>query len=539
MNPSNRPPSVHPLTRRDAASGSRMRDPYADLLRDTRGLRREQAAARDAWYGSLSWERKEETLFELEMMMKGLVCFANPRNHPGPPRRTPIVALDFREELLVARQCISRIVTLCRQLLGPRDRAYVFQRYLETVLPEDPARARLNRDSPVQEGPEDSLLHLRHGLTMIGEVMDGQLRLERVPFRLFHAMLVLAQREIQRNQFFNPLIALEFRPEFDRIRSPDVLESIQVLDNDAAHRVAALAYLACFRILRYAQLVQATAQDPQGVRRAYVLLAVLRSDARAIVGYLRNRAAGVLADGFERELLKVPAREITARFDALARESQALANLRGTLEALAAALRVEVRGVFESRVPTPDPPIAAADLARGLNTAMTGLREMLQSAIAQLATTLRGEIDPGRLFDDKEARRTVGERLRRDVWMFAQVLRAFIARAKATPESPDQWAGYSSFQFVREFLGYFRAMGYQLLRSSDYPQFDRFLAALDGLYEADFLEPARLQAAIAECEAFQQYLNATFERISQREELKKAAFDKRAAAEMLKLYLGA
>lgn len=525
--------------RRDTGPRHKVRDPYADLLRDTRGLRREQAAARDAWYSSLSWERKEETLFELEMLMKGLVCFANPRNHPGPARKAPIVALDFREELLVARSCVGRIIALCRQLLGPRDRAYVFGRYLESLLPEDPARARMNRDSPVQEGPEDSLLHIRHGLTMVGEVMDGILRLERVPFRLFHSCLVLAQREIQRNQFFNPLIALEFRPEFDRIRAVEVLEAIQTVDNDAAHRVVALAYLACFRILRYAQLIQTTCQDPAAVRRSYVLLAVLRSDARAIVGYLRNRAAGVLADGFERELMKVPAREIAARFDQLARESQALANVRGTLEAMAAALRVEVRGIFEVKVPTADAAPPAVELARSLNNAMQGLREMIQSGVAQLTTTLRGEIDPGRLFDDNTARRTVGERLRRDVWMFAQVLRAFIAKARATPETPDKWSGYSSFQFVREFLGYFRSMGYQLLRSSDYPQFDAFIAALDGLYEADFLEPARLNAAIAECEAFQRYLFDTFERISQREELKKATFDKRAAAETLKLYLGA
>src|SRR5689334_22321505 len=89
---SDRPPSPKP---REHPSRHKIRDPYADLLRDTRGLRREQAAARDAWYGSLGWERKEETLFEIEMLMKGLVCFANPRNHPGPPRRAPIIALDF------------------------------------------------------------------------------------------------------------------------------------------------------------------------------------------------------------------------------------------------------------------------------------------------------------------------------------------------------------------------------------------------------------------------------------------------------------
>jgi hypothetical protein len=529
---------IQPITRRDSTVKARVRDPYADLLRDTRGLRREQAAARDAWYAGLTWERKEETLFELEMLMKGLVCFANPRNHPGPPRKTPVVAIDFREELLVARQCLARIVALCRQLLGPRDRNYVFQRYLETLLPEDPARAKLNRDVPVQEGPEDSLLHLRHGLTMVGEVMDGLLRLERVPYRLFHSALVLAQREIQRNQFFNPLIALEFRPEFDRIRSVEVLETIQSVDNDAAHRTVALAYLACFRMLRYAQLIQTTCADPTAVRRAYVLLALLRSDARAIVGYLRNRAAAVLAEGFERELMKVPAQEIHQRFDALVAESQRLANVRGTLEAVASALRVEIRGIFEVRVPSPEAGPPAHELGRAVLGAMSGLRDTLQASITRLTATIRGDADPARIFDDVEVRRTVGERLRRDVWMFAQVLRAFIARARATPETPDRWAGYSSFQFVREFLGYFRAMGYQLLRASDYPHFDRFLAALDGLHEADFLEPARLNAAIAECEAFQQYLVATFERISQREELKRIPFDKRGAAETLKLYLG-
>ena len=526
------------IPRRETGSKPKVRDPYADLLRDTRGLRREQAAARDAWYASLSWDRKEETLFELEMLMKGLVCFANPRNHPGPVRKAPVIAMDFREELIVARQCIGRIIALCRLLLGSRDRAYVFQRYLEGLLPDDPSRARLNRDAPVQEGPEDSLLHLRHALTMIGEVMDGLLRLERIPYRLFHSAVVLAQREIQRNQFFNPLIALEFRPEFDRIRSVDVLESIQSVENDAAHRVVALAYLSCFRMLRYVQLIQSTCQDPTAVRRSYVLLAVLRSDARAIVSYLRSRAAGVLADGFERELMKVPARELTARFDALARECAALANVRGTLEAIAAAVRVEVRAIFEMRVPQTNTAKPPAELAHSIVIAIGGLRETLQAGIAQLTVTLHGEIDPAKLFDDDTARRATGERLRRDVWMFAQVLRAFIARARATPDSPDKWAGYSSFQFVREFLGYFRAMGYQLLRSSDYPHFDRFIAALDGLYEADFLEPARLNSAISECEAFHQYLVATFERISGRDELVKVQFDKRAAAETLKLYLG-
>src|SRR5689334_6234305 len=91
---------------REGSTRFKIRDPYADLLRDTRSLGREQVAARDAWYGSLGLERKEETLFEIEMLLKGLVCFSNPRNYPGLTRRGPVSALNFHEELVIARQCI-------------------------------------------------------------------------------------------------------------------------------------------------------------------------------------------------------------------------------------------------------------------------------------------------------------------------------------------------------------------------------------------------------------------------------------------------
>lgn len=67
------------------------RDVYANLLRDTRALRRDQSSARDGWYASLAWEKKEDTLFELEMLLKGVTCFGNPRNHPGTQDRKSVV----------------------------------------------------------------------------------------------------------------------------------------------------------------------------------------------------------------------------------------------------------------------------------------------------------------------------------------------------------------------------------------------------------------------------------------------------------------
>src|SRR5882724_7487349 len=41
-------------------------DAYAELLSQTRGLKREQQQAREGWYAGLLLERKEDILFELE-----------------------------------------------------------------------------------------------------------------------------------------------------------------------------------------------------------------------------------------------------------------------------------------------------------------------------------------------------------------------------------------------------------------------------------------------------------------------------------------
>jgi hypothetical protein len=249
-------------------------------LLQSRGLHREQQQAREAWFGALPLDHKEELLFELEILLKGLACFSNPRNHPGPPRRAPVVAIDFASHLTYWRDGVARVVYLARLLLGPRDRSFVFQRYLETVLFEDAARTKLAREGMSQDTPEESLFALRHALTQSLEVADGLLRTPRIPYRLFYALLSITQREIQRNAYFNPLSALEFRPEFDRIASTEVLELIANVPG-GGHRLVALTFLSLFRMLRYVRLITNLAERPtenkrQVAGRTFLVLAVLR-----------------------------------------------------------------------------------------------------------------------------------------------------------------------------------------------------------------------------------------------------------------------
>jgi hypothetical protein len=516
-------------------------DAYDDLLSNTRRLLQEHRAVREVWLVGLALEHKDDLLFEFEVLLKAAACFSNPRNHPGPPRRTPVVAQDFRGPLLVFRDGLTRAVALARLLLGPRDRTFVFHRYLETLLPEDQARTRLLTEGANQDTPEDSLVTLRHGLTAALEVSEGMLRAPRIPYRLFHAVLATAYREVDRSTFFNPLNALEFRPEFDRIKSAQVLELIRSVPGVEAHRLVALTFLSLFRMLRYLQLLARYAVEQnhrrQSVGSAYLILSVLRSDGRALSDYLRRRAGALLAESFERDLLRLPAAEIRLRAPAFRAAGHRLIGIKSALEGIAGNLRLEMRRTLHHDLPEPTPGLTPADFQRTLGAAVDNLRPALQNAVLFLGKALGVSLDEGGVFDDQAARRETSERLRRDVWMFAQIVRAFSTKAQHSPNE-DRWAPVYNFHYVREFLAYFRAMGYPLLRAADYPRFDAFMSAMSGLEDTDLVDPSRLEAAIDECMAFHGFLNRLFEDISRRDELAKIPFDRRAAAASLRLYLG-
>jgi len=517
------------------------RNAYAELLRDTRGLKTDHQQAREVWLAALSAEHRDETLFELEILLKGLACFANPRNHPGAGRNRTTVSLDFRPHVAFAQAGMGRIVHLARLMLGERDKAFVFQRYLETVLPEDTTRTRLLQASITQDTPEASLFVMRHGLTNLIEVASGLSRLPRVTFRLFYAHLATAMRETARSVFFNPLRALEFRPEFDRIPSVQVLDLIQHVPGEQAHRLVALTFLSLFRMLRYLRMLDSITMDHSDRRmagRAYLVLAVLRSDARALSSYLTKRTGELLAGSYEKDIMRIRASELEARHDAIYEEGHRLMDIKGALTGLAANLRLEMRRTFEHDLPPVGASLSDQEMRSALRQVTVNLRPAMQNGILFLGKSLGMRLEEGSVFDDQAARRATGERLRRDVWMFAQIARAFASKAQHADPSADGWGKHSSFAFVREFLAYFRAMGYPLLRVGDYPRFDSFISAMSGLEETDFLDPSRLASAVDEAKAFYEFLTGLFERISQRDELKGVSFDKKEAARALRLYLG-
>ncbi len=523
-----------------AAAGPNARDGYRTLLVRTRGMRRDHAIARDNWFESLALDGKQEILFELEVLLKGMGVFANRRNHPGGTRRGEIPDADLRPALAIAKLGAVRAVALIRKLLVS-ERVVVLPRYLETAslsLIERPPTP-VARATSRQESPEESLLVLRHAFTHTIAVMDALGRLDRVPYRAFYAALGLVQREIARNAFFNPLVALEFRPEFDRLPSQDVFDLVQTLPGDEPHRLVSLAFLSLYRLIHYSTLLRTVAAG-RNPSLGYLALAVVRSDARALSSQLAARTGEELSEGYEREIFSVSARNIGARHAALLTEGARLVGIRTTLEGVSAKLRLEIRRTVDRELRPIDPHALSSDVARDLTKAADSLRESFQSTAMFLCHALGARLDARSAFNDPSADPLVAERLRREVWMFAQIVRGFAAKAGAmrAPERNEGWAPSESIRFVREFLVYFRAMGYPILRAHDYPRSATFIATMAALEEADLLDAPRLAAATKECEAFHTYLLELFDLLGKGEALAGRPFDRREAAESLRTYLG-
>jgi hypothetical protein len=210
--------------------------------------------------------------------------------------------------------------------------------------------------------------------------------------------------------------------------------------------------------------------------------------------------------------------------------------IKSALEGIAGSLRLELRRAFDHELPAPGSSATEGELRATLRAATNNLRPALRKSILFLGHTLGTNLDEERVFDDTSARREVASRLRQDVWMFAQIVRAFAAKAQQT-SADDRWSALQSFQYVREFLAYFRAMGYPLLRATDYPHFDAFIAAMGALEDTDLVDPARLRRAVEECSTFYEYLQQLFDDVSRRDVLRGVPFNRRDAATALRLYI--
>ncbi len=512
-------------------------DVYAGHLGPPRGLGPEERLLWHNWVTSLRWQAREETLFELEALLKGLACFSNPRNQSG---KAPEPGLQDRSAYLhVFRDTLQHCIDLSKRLLGRRDRTFSFSRYLESVLPSDEERVRLLEQQLSQQSAEASLFSLRNGLTHLIEVADGLLESGFVTARLYEAMRSLVARELARSTYFSPTLALEFRLEHDRIAEPALLDLIAYCHNQLpeVHSAVVLAFLTLQRDARYLDLISEMSRFESDIRLTLPLFAALRSDLRALAAFLGRQSGEVMAEAFELHLMAQPSSRLGQDFSRLMRRGAHLVSLRATFSNLAHALNLDLKRIFHEILPSPNELHGVGAQPGRIGEAARNLSGTLEHSLQALAAELCPGAPLPPLSVQRGADRARSERLRREIWMFQQVLRAFIAKASAGTDVSDTWAPGGSFGFIQEFLRHFRAIGLQLIRISDFDRVATFLDALENLRDPDLQDANRLGRVTQECALFLEHLNALFAEVSRRSELQGVPFDREVAAQTLKMHL--
>ena len=113
-------------------------------------------------------------------------------------------------------------------------------------------------------------------------------------------------------------------------------------------------------------------------------------------------------------------------------------------DVVANGLRVEVKKIFEHDLASPQAEISAQELSPQIVVAAAELRASLQNAIRTLCAEIRPGDQLPELASDRPSRSAASDRLRREIWMFQQILRAFLAKAEAAKaavgsDAHDRW----------------------------------------------------------------------------------------------------
>lgn len=467
------------------------KDFFSALVRDSQTQRHEVLAQRELWLRSVDAHGKEELLFEFEMLLRGLERYFNLHNLPLDVRSRPVLGRDFREELSDVRDAMHRAVRISRQLLDPvLDQRMVFRRYVESQLADDRTRRSLREEEFNPSTPEESLFLLRESFVALRNLIDELVQKDRCAFSVFSDMGQLIVREVVLNPFFRPFRSLEFRLEYDRIKSVyllDGLRSLAVSDRP----LFTMAFLALYRLLHYLSYVA-----PGEERRARVILALVRSEMGALVAYLKEEASAKASHKRLQTAALKSARDVAA----------------------------ETQRVVK-RVLGPPPKAPASLLA-----AARAFQELCQKEICRLAEAVDPNLCGDDLFTRLGARADSAKRLRIDLWVLYEIARLTekVLRGGTTVDQ-DRALG-----MLGGFLGYFHDVSYQLLRYEDYPPFDRLFTGF--LEREGPLGLAEAQRLAEDCKAISAVAKSTFLVVNRRADLAGRRFESTEAKALLERF---
>lgn len=464
-----------------------LRDFFFELFKDSDNLREHYQLEREIWFRGLDLNRKEEHLFELEMYLRAIGCFFNLHNQFLPDRDRAITR-DFSDELMVLSAALERGIALSQLLL---DRGLAgsmnFQSYLENQVAPDYLRLQILRRSLDQKRPDESLYLLNRCFRDLKKLIDHLLKRPPCTYQLFFHLGQLVTREIAFNRFFDPLLILEFRPEYDRIRSVIILDAIRAIEATVERRSASKVFLALFRLLHYLRYIPREGKA-RILRRSLILFTLFHSEANTLVGFLRVLASKAQANG--------PA--------LVAAATQVSEELQAYLKQMFGDQQVSL-DVQRSRL--------FGDRERSVSAGRQMLDDFLKGCITRVVAIYRPEVDVASLFDHSRSQREQATRLRTDLWVYCRLLERWLDQAREPPTARTQP------QNLERYSGYFLQTSFNFLRYGDGGPFERYHAILSEDSDRSGPNGVWLARLFEDSTRFRDFLFETYDQVCRRSEL--------------------
>jgi len=468
-----------------------------EIRAQSKKFERELAKKRLQWLNELKLPGKEDKLFELEVLLKGLDRFFNLENLPLNSEENPI-RINFADELAIAGQGFLRITELSRRLLEASERSYYqFRYYIETELLGDLARGRIIEQSLTQRNPEESLMLIYTYFLGLKNLCQELGRLPQVNYPLFFHLGSLTSRAIVQNRFFNPISGIEFRPEFDRVENLIVKRAVREINDSRLRHFISVIILAFYRLLRYLNSIDERSLNPDKLKQSLIIFALINSESRHLIQHL--------------ELEMKPALEKT--------DHQLAHNFAQLSDSLAFQLGMELKKINQSELAGAtkqaqlDPLKASVENSKGI------LSNFLEQSIVQMIQQLQPEIKGEEIFPDFISKKEQSKKLRMDLAVFRTLMDKFeeITETSLEGASLNNFMKYLELQ--KFYIQYLEKHTVQFIRYGDWIEFKRYFARIKSIRISDLHQMNQLDEFKMESKFFKIFLETTLSQVNQRADL--------------------
>ncbi len=467
------------------------------------------------WLERLKLDFKEETLFELEILLKGLDRFFNINNLPM-ANMDQLVTANFHEEIEIVKEFIERVIQLSRKLLeASRREDYQFRQYVETELLGDYARNRLRQASLDQSRPEDSLLLLYSTFINLKGVIKGLLDLQKIPYSLFFNLGSLISREISANRYFNPMSTIAFRPEYDRVGHRRISRIVKSVSDPELRKNFSVVILAFFRLLHYLEFVESRTSRIDILRNSLLFFALINSEARHMIEFIEKN---------------LPLNLATAK-DPKSRELVSLS------DSLAFQLSMELKKINQNELAGASKQTKVDSLRASVENSQGILSNFFQQSIVQLVKLFAPDLKGEDIFVSFISRHWQSLRLREDLWVFRNMMDKFEELTETSLDGATLSTYIKYLRLQKAYIVYLRRETVPLLRYEDLIEFRRYFEFIDSLTIDDLHLMDKLDKFKMESKFFKIFVETTVGHINNRAEIQDSPVDEKACENRLKHFI--